>query len=44
MCKNTLNMQNIEYAEYDIPTDLACKELIHGSIAPGIAGVELGMK
>ena len=26
-------MQNIEYAEYDIPTDFARKELIHGSIA-----------
>jgi hypothetical protein len=26
-------MQNIEYAEYDIPTDFARKELIHGRIA-----------
>jgi hypothetical protein len=44
ICKNILNMQNmhdVEYAEYDIPTDFARKELIHGRIAPDI---ELGMK
>jgi hypothetical protein len=34
------NMQkHIEHAEYDIPTDLACKELIHGRIA---LDIELG--
>jgi hypothetical protein len=35
------NMQNIEYAEYDIFTDFTRKDLIHGRIAPDI---KLGMK
>ena len=33
------NMQNIEYAEYDIPTDFARTELIHCRIA---LDIELG--
>ena len=33
------NLKNIEYAEYDIPTDFARKELIHGRIA---LDIELG--
>jgi hypothetical protein len=35
------NMQNIEYAEYDIPTEFARKELIHDRIALDIDS-ELG--
>jgi hypothetical protein len=38
---NMQNMQSIEYAKYDIPTDFGRKELIHCRIAPDI---ELGMK
>jgi hypothetical protein len=34
-------MQSIEYAEYDIPTDFARKELIHGRIAPDMKRAEL---
>jgi hypothetical protein len=33
------NMKNSQYAEYDIPTDFARKELIHGRIA---LDIELG--